>query len=309
MGLQDNPAWKCLNLDEQTAITLKHISGKSSWEIGEIMGKAHYKMLEILQRGEVLMKLFTNYYKYEENFPPTDLAIDKPLYEYLQGCIVGRNMPGSVIKGIDNPVFQKPLSRDKMINKAIEVWVKSSNQRLVLLSHTILEFDRWNNYRILPESIQEPSGFKRRNKNAEKKRIASWVEIDKTILYHLEEELSIQEDHAYKGMGFCVLFQGSFSLGKIKRFTINDHTIKVLSSYKIYLFPENKPTELFKELVEEYFSNGSNTPRIGQDFWKKYRDLVELAINYKEVQGIKPEREQITPSLNHSTQSRGYSNK
>ena len=42
-GLVDNKAWNCLTKEEQQSLSLSISYGKSSWEVGEIMGIVHYK--------------------------------------------------------------------------------------------------------------------------------------------------------------------------------------------------------------------------------------------------------------------------
>jgi hypothetical protein len=51
MELLTSKAWGLLTEEEQTALKLQLGLGKSSWQASEIMGKAHYKYLEIKKRG------------------------------------------------------------------------------------------------------------------------------------------------------------------------------------------------------------------------------------------------------------------
>jgi len=284
-----------LRQEEQTAITLALGHSKSSWEAGEIMGKAHYKYLEIKSRAERFIRLFYSMYKKYDTVLPHSNLVDQSFMEYLDWVIVRRErvkQAGINIGGVYN---NREHERSFEICRQIEK-LKASNRELEVDLYTmIMEFDRWNNFRILPPELQEPSAFKRRNKVR--------------MLKHLERissfpEISIQHvinSYTYEGV------RPKVYLTLISRYFDDDYRvismerkssyIKQLSKSGLYIFNTEKEADYFGEMVSLFLFVSSRTPSQGQTFWPEYRGYIEKAVNFKTVNNIVPTRENYEDAM------------
>ena len=85
---------------------------------------------------------------------------------------------------MDDLYFSIREFRDKLVIKNLE---QLHNAKSVVDQNTailIREFDRWNNFRILPREIQEPSAFKRRNKNYDIRNLKNLLSINSFYIEH-----------------------------------------------------------------------------------------------------------------------------
>ena len=165
MNNAQKQAIRILTPEEQMAITLSSVHGKSTWEAGEIMGKAHYKYLEIHARGVKYFRMFTEYFTLFPELFPEDLCTNKQFREYIINLMINRKTVKETI-GLLN---HEDWVTTKQIAHQIENAMKALSRRdkpvqASHLIHLIKDFDRWNNFRILPLSMQEPSACKRMNK-------------------------------------------------------------------------------------------------------------------------------------------------
>lgn len=89
-GLVDNKAWNCLTKEEQQSLSLSISYGKSSWEVGEIMGIVHYKYLELKERSERLFRLFHDFFELHDNIFKPVRCVDQRFVDYIEACIERR---------------------------------------------------------------------------------------------------------------------------------------------------------------------------------------------------------------------------
>ena len=162
-------AWNVLSSDEQTAITLSLSHGKSSWEVGEIMGKSHYKYLEIAARSKRFFKLFSEYFSEYDQLFPEGVRVDDEFQTFIENAIIKRLHFKNIIAAAEDKRYKIFKKRNQVVEEQMALLKSRTKGRD--LYDLILEFDRWNNFRILPPSLQEPSAFKRRNKTRDKNRL------------------------------------------------------------------------------------------------------------------------------------------
>ncbi len=78
--------------------------------------------------------------------------------------MISRLTVRDAITNMSDPSYKVTSFRDKVMDNILYKMQKSTNKGEKDLFDLIIEFDRWNNFRILPKNWQQPSAFKRRNK-------------------------------------------------------------------------------------------------------------------------------------------------
>lgn len=275
-------AWAILTPDEQMALNLQHGHDKSSWEAGELMGKVHYKYLEIKYRAEHFLKLFTLHLNLYDGLIPQAVTPTMPhlVAKYLTWVIKERKHPKIFYLGSED-------QSKKNVENELTTWVKanSDSKSLIILNfvNLVKEFDRWNNFRVLPKEVQEPSAFKRRNKNIDKKRIRvitniSPLSID--IIYRVCKS-------RLKSEIWCTLIPKE---QEVKVFMVKPKESFRLTEVGIYLWPNKVEAEKYARVVKSYSDKETRNCLDGLNFWPEYREVIQTATNYHEIQKMYPSR-------------------
>lgn len=295
----ENKAWDILLDEEKSAISLSINHNKSTWEAGEIMGKAHYKYLEIQARAIQFYKMFTEYFLITGNeLIPKDTDITWDFQEFILCTIQDRMGYRDTLKyiGKESALAHK-MSTERVITlvrylKELEEH-KDKNHRL--LYDLILEFDRWNNFRILPEEIQEPSAFKRRNKTRLLKHLKNINRIEPYLIDRLLKKFTARENEKFNKVLYMPVISETFPLGyqviKIKASSKNVNYIS--KSIRLYMFKEKELADDYAFLVEQYLNKERKNCKSGQIFWPQYRELIKKASNYDLVNNIIPRRSKL----------------
>lgn len=282
-------AWELLNPDEKTALGLQIGMDKSSWQAGEIMNKSHYKYLEIKYRAEYFLKMFTEHLDLFDEMVPTSLLTgDKTAIAFLKTCIEKRVKPMESIKILQEKAGErltKSLINDKLI-PLLRAWERSENPYEQTIFNLVKEFDRWNNFRILPKEIQEPSAYKRRIKNIHKKHIRMISSINTFSLDKLHKHYYDKKSTQY----LALLYGGIPQLWPVK---INSTSAKIFNTLGLYYFDKEEEGKEFITTIYNYVSKSKKECTDGLDFWPKYREMIKRAENYQEVQKISPSRKYL----------------
>lgn len=292
-----NPeAWAILNGDEQVAMGLQYGMQKSSWESGEIMDKSHYKYLEIKYRAEKFLKMFTEHLElYEEVVPTKILSGDRIASTFLKLCVEKRLKPTAAIKIINNNDEDRVYTKSGMNDRVVVVmrkWEKSEDVHEHMVYNLVKEFDRWNNFRILPPEIQEPSAYKRRIKSMYKKHIRVLSSIPKLSLIKLKELTAWKKGHP-KGL-MPMLNNGRYEIWHVKT---NPKTLELLAELCLYIFKDDDVADEYIQSVFHYVNLGEKHCRDGIKFWQSYRELIQKAINYHQINNIKATRRHLEMAL------------
>lgn len=287
----DKKAWSILNTDEQTALSIQYGIGKSSWQSGEIMEKSHYKYLEIKYRAEHFLKMFTRHFNLYPNFIPNCLSnTHQDILCYLTYCIIDRK---KIFDAYTLTIHKYPenTSTKDLKNKIIDFFTKidesSVNIHKIEFINLVKEFDRWNNFRILPEEIREPSAFKRRLKNNYKKHIAIYTSLPSLSIIKLVD--ICKKKH---GKLYWPYLEGK-NTPKVISIKNDKKTIDLLTSMCLYLFEDNNVAQQYIDEVSSYHLKNQKACIDGLNFWPKYRELIKKSINYKEIQNIVPNRKYL----------------
>lgn len=289
-------AWEILTEDEKTSLTLQIGLSKSSWEVGEIMTKSHYKYLEIKYRADHFLKIFADHlYLYDRLVP--DVKCNPFVLLFLRKCIEERKKPLAVIAEINDTITD--INRDKiskqsmnaLLEEQISIWQKSEDAHEKVTLEMVKEFDRWNNFRILPRNIQEPSAYKRRVKNVYKKHIRMVTSIHPLSVKKL---LKLYSANKGKCLLLPLLTPDTCGVFKIR---YNQQSFKIINKIGLYLFEDEKIAKEYLSELEIYTGKRKKDCTDGLNFWPKYRQLIGRAKNYQEIQQITPNRKYLEMAL------------
>lgn len=281
-------AWDCLTELEQQCLYLNLGQGLSTWRAGEILKVTHYKYLELKARAEKLFKLFSDYFEIHPSLIRPDSFLDTRFQDYIYGCIAKRlsKEEASIYAG-DSSWLLRPVKREHIIRSMQRLKGSSvKNEWDRDLYALILEFDRWNNFRILPKILQAPSPYKRRNSKRDKVYLQYLHRIPGFKIRALVDmywRAGKPENRYYVAFISTDVFKKQgYSVVPIKR---NEDIVKRITGLKVYIFEDYDDADQFGIMAYSYFENTSSV-REGLNFWKDYRELVERAINYREINNM-----------------------
>ena len=294
MNTSQQKGWAILTDEEKTALNLSLVSGKSTWESGEIMGKAHYKYLEIRQRAEKFFQIFTEYFKHYESLIPKNIPMDANFKKYIRATISDRKSIKEVISQIDNVNWKTPKLRDVEVAKAIQKIKNSQITQDQNLYHLIMDFDRWNNFRILPSSIQEPSAFKRRNKHKLRKLVNMFVSVNPLAIRKIKQLYSIKRKELVNDYFYLPLITiQDKKLTEVIKVAKNKKNLKMINDMVLYGFNIEADALKFISILKGYIYKDFKHCRDGQKFWPEFRVLTSKAINHDYIQNITPSRKYV----------------
>ena len=288
-------AWNILNEDEKSAITMSLAYGKSSWESGEILKKAHFKYLEIQKRAQKFLEIFTNHFEKYGGLFPNNVAINTTFREYLSFTILERQNISSTINKMSTTKYLITSVRNKFIEGEMAKLKSSKNEQSADLYNLIMDFDRWNNFRILPVSIQEPSAFKRRNKARNIKHIKNITTLPEYSVVTLIEKFNY--NGKYEKL-YLPIISKYFDIGfKIITIRNQSHVIDKITKVGLFIFEDQKTAKEFAEEVSGYFLDSKRTCKLGQSFWPKFRKLMSESVNFKELENIHKSRTYLDKAI------------
>lgn len=279
-------AWDCLTDLEKNSLFFIQGKGLSTWEAGEILKMSHYKFLELKARAEKFFKLFSDYFELHPSLVSPNSPIEERFRDYLVGAIIKR-LPKDeakihsgdsswLLQSITNPRIIKNMER---LKNSTDKWDKD-------LYALILEFDRWNNYRILPRILQAPTAYKRRSTKKDKVYLSYLHRIPDFKIKELVTEYwknGPSSRRYYVALVSDTVFtEEGYSVMPIKR---DDEVVKLITDLKIYIFDSRTIADTFGFMVTRYFEKTTDS-KGGLKFWKEYREIIQKSINYKSINNM-----------------------
>lgn len=284
-------AWSILTDEEKTAITLSATHSKSTWEAGEIMGKAHYKYLEINQRAMKFFRLFTEYFEVYPKLIPDKTNLDPTFKKYISTLIESRRDMISTIKVLRSDKYKTTKLREVEISKGVYYLKNSKITQENNLYHLIMDFDRWNNFRILPQSIQEPSAFKRRNKHKLRKLVNLFTSLHPIAVMKIKQLYEIKKIHLVKEYVYLPLITvHDNSLSQVIKIANTPKNMDFINKTILYVFRLEHDAQDFLKALQGYIFKDRKHCRDGQMFWPEFRVLTKKALNYDEINNLAPSR-------------------
>ena len=296
-------AWDILSKEEQVSLSLSKGHQKSSWQAGEIMNKSHYKYLEINNRAEHFLKIFTEHFnKYHDDLiPPTIGGMHEDFVKFFEQSIFKRKKKTEIANKYPDSMLFIPKSRDRVIREGFEILKEGKTQAHKDVLYALTEFDRWNNFRILPEQIQEPSAYKRRNKARNRKHLQRLLTLPELTLDLVIDRFK----YTKKGAKLFLPIISEHIQDNYEVITMKNNELEIEAASKMgyYVFTDADDADIYGFKVAEYIAEGSKSCKSGQKFWKEFRELIESSENWKQVNNIIPKRkyiENIEETLNLS---------
>lgn len=287
-----------LKKEELSSLSLSRVQNKSTWEAGEILNRSHYKYLEIKTRAEKFFEVFILHYNTYGTLIPEGLKLNPDFKRYLLLGIEKRLSIKEIISNIENPEYKKRDTREALISKYIIQLRISKSIHAQNLYGLIMDFDKYNNFRILPRDVQEPSAFKRRNKTRFKKHLQISITLDPYPLHRIKELYENKSKTLKKdNEGYAILAHYPHSKGIIKINASQDN-LKAFSSISLYVFKDKAEAKEYLDLVFEYWANKERNPKSGLIFWPMFRNMIKLAMNYDLINNIAPTRKGLQTALN-----------
>jgi hypothetical protein len=291
MNYAQEKAWSCLREDEKNSLFLQMSEGKSSWEAGTIMERSHYKYIEIRERSQKFFKMFTEFFEKHESIFRPDAPYKQVFMDYIEACIERRlTRRDSLVKTGDSSQLVYKRIRNPMLEHNMRKLIDSEDPWDKDTLALIIEFDRWNNHRILPKILQAPSAYKRRNNHKFKiylryllEKFPPWAheKLIERFRYKLSKNskprywVALISKEKYKdNFGYYVF--------PIKR---DEEGVREMTRFFIYVFDDQDTADSFGFMVSQYYCKTDTIPS-GQKYWAEFRNIVEQAINYKQVNNI-----------------------
>ena len=318
MNEAQQKAWSCLTKVEQQSLFLHTSEGKSSWEAGSMMNISHYKYIEIRERSEKFFRMFADFFEKHNSIFRPDCPCERNFQDFIEGVIEHRlKKRDAVVYTGDSTQQITKVSRKNLIRNM--KYLKESEDNWDLDSmRLIFEFDRWNNFRILPSILQQPSAFKRRLNKKDKiyikhllGRIPTWV------LEKLKERFYYKVKPSKKKWWVALISPDLYTDGYyLLPIRPEEEVLKEMNRFYIYVFDDKEDADTFGYLVTSFYERTAKVIA-GQKFWPEYRYLVQKAINYNAVNNlefnvkrldnaynIKPKRKSKKKSLKDTSETR-----
>lgn len=287
-------AWEILDEDEKSSLVLSLSHGKSTWQAGEIMNKAHYKYLEIQNRATHFFRMFTTYFEKTDQVKiPNEIGMNKDFREYILLTVFERKTVKQAIAEMGNTAFLVSSARVRIIGEELKQLCEDENPLAQNLYDLIMDFDRWNKARILPIEHQEPSAFKRRNKTRLMKHLTNLSNLDEYHIKRFTEKFKAgpkDRKPLYISL-FSNKFEGGYEVVPVKRKA--DIVEYISKKLRLYMFDEHVDADQFGFLVSRYLKNKKKDCKAGQTFWPIYRSSITSAANYLDVNNIIPRRKHL----------------
>ena len=289
MNAAQSKAWNCLREDERQSLFLQISNGKSAWEAGTIMNRSHYKYLEIRERSQKFFKMFTEFFELHESIFRPDAPYNRVFMDYIEGCIEKRlsRKQASAYSGDSTQMFSKV--RTKMLEYNLGVLRDSEDPWDKDTLTLIIEFDRWNNFRILPRIMQAPSAYKRRSNNKQKiyiqylrEKFPEWAH--KKLIERFRYKITPNAKSRY---WVALISRSKYPDKGYYVFPVkpSEEVVREMSRFFIYLFKDKEDADTFGFMVDQYIDKTSSIPS-GQKFWTEFRDILEEAVNFSQVNNV-----------------------
>lgn len=277
--LNRRPEWKILTEHEQAALSLSLGHSKSSWQAGEILGKSHYKYLELKSRASYFLKRFNEHFQSYPTLLPPNLNLHPSVEAYFEKTIGKRLKVNKALEEIEDIQFGVTSYRNKLITEEIQRLSKSSRLEARDFINLVKDFDRWNNFRILPPALQEPTAYKRRNKHKIRKLVKQLYYLTPIAFEFLKKNFTSESNKRGKEGPYLVPLFNPTDKKPYTLITSKAHLSR-LTEMGLFVFTHPHSVERFHLLIQEYMVNEKKHCRDGQRFWPNFRRLIQDAHNF-----------------------------
>ena len=307
---EDNKAWVLLSIDERDAIKLNLGLQKSTWEASEIMGKSHYKYLEILGRAKAIFKMFSEYFEITgDQLIPDSIELDEDFRDYMESTITYRMKVREATNELKNK-YSTEADRALMIKKNMQKLKESGTLMGNQCFELILEFDRWNNFRILPNELQEPHAFKRRNKKRIQKYLNNLTNLESFVISSIKQKYALKTPKG-DSLYFALPIKNTLELSEILYIDRTELSMERFTKAGLFLFANPENAKEFLSIVTDYFGKDKKHCKEGQIFWPRLREVIKYAVNFNDIERLNPHRKNLSEATKNLDKAkvRNFKNK
>lgn len=289
MNKIEDKAWNMLTKIEQNVLSLSLSVGLSTWEAGEILKISHYKYLEIKERSEKMFKLFIDYFNQSGStqiFCPKTVVDDR-FRDYIEACIEKRMTRVEAANVAGDASLKVTTVQTKHIVQNMARLKNSPSAKDQMTHMLILEFDRWNNKRILPRKLQMPTPFRRKMNRREKFYIKYINKLNPSRVENMLSAFHYRPAKQTSSRKFIALISKEVFPEGYQVISVRNRAdvIEKLTKLSTYVFHEEDHADVFGYLTTSY-EDRVKGPRKGQKFWPEYRSVIGKAINFKDMNNI-----------------------
>lgn len=273
-------AWSFLTESEKQSIYLTTGQGLSGWQAGEILQVTHYKYLELKARSETLFKVLSDYFEIYDTLINPRAQIHPSFRDYLFGCIEKRlPLPEAKIYAGEGRWSSKNV-REREILESMKNLKESTFKHDTDLHLLIIEFDRWNNFRILPTILQATSPYKRKSNRQAKAYFKYLKNINPHTLLKIATNLTFR---GKKQVWVALMgdFNNNGQTYDVIPIRQDDRNMKFMTINRLYVFKSQEDAVIFATLVLRH--DMVFTSKDGLQFWKKYDTVIKKAINHDSI--------------------------
>lgn len=281
-------AWNCLTPQEQQSLFLIISENKTTWEAGQILQITHYKYLEIKERAEKFFRLFGDFFELHEAIFRPDCPCEPQFRDYIESLIERRSSRAEARVDSGNSTQLIPEVNNRCINRNMRWLLESQDKWDIDTRRLILEFDRWNTFRILPTMLQQPSAYKRRI-NRKYKAYIKYIthKIPEWAVERIKERFWYKSKKASKPKYWIALiYPSDIKHYKVISIRKTQENVNQLTKFYIYVFTSEDDADTFGFLVSQFRNKSSRNIRVSQKFWPEFRLILSQAVNYKEVNNM-----------------------
>lgn len=271
-------AWSHLTDVEKQSIYLTLGQGLSGMQACEILQITKYKFLELKARSETLFRIFTDYFTMYSILIRPACPLKPAFRDFIYACLEKRlPLPEANIYAGEGK-WSRVNVREVEVIGGMELLKKSESKHDNDLFALIQEFDRWNNFRILPYCLQMPSPYRRKGNRLAKNYFRYLRNINPNTLFRIATTLQWAGHKKWYISLISETLENGYKVIPIEASEKNKTT---LSIQRLYIFKEAlEATEFALVVIRQPTVNAS---REGVDFWKTYTTLIQKAINYEAV--------------------------
>lgn len=244
--------------------------------------------------------MFTTYLDLYGDIPPAPNNMADNFRDYIRLLLKERRHMKETIAIIGNKTYKKGKGREEILEEAMYQLKHSELTSERDLYDLIIEFDRWNNFRILPRKLQQPSAFKRRNKSRELKHLKNICDMPPYSIRKIRKTYIIESPHR-KGYYLPIISNDVGGLVIILKVSTGKRVVNEISQLGLFLFSTNDEAIEFSDLVTRYLYpkrySDSNSVIRGLSFWTPYRKLISQAVNHDKAYNLIPNRKFMEDAL------------
>jgi len=269
--------WETLTKDEQQALSLIVVSNRSRKEASIIMNISPYKFNEIYLRARKFFITFAAHYEHAETILPSGVTIKPEFRLFVQLLLSKRKKPMSIL---ETPGFLSIINNKVRRQLWMDLFQQLDWGEYTENRDLLQEFDRWNNFRVLPKALRLPAAFPRRRNRDLKKIHDSLIAISDLGWNLIEKQYGTNTPPMAH---IPVVELSYFGIKTVKK---TERNKDYFTDNVIPIFEKKEEAERFSGLIFDYSNIKRKSPHAARKFWANFRLMLQKALNYKELLNI-----------------------